>query len=185
MRRDTPSGTDRAGQKHPKRLNHFAHLSTKIAANQLVSTSSHQQKHRKCHRLTPPPISAVPTHAITGFRVHRLGPPQTTRNCASGRKPKALPKARQGKCCVPQLTNFKPRWRRVSTRQLIKALPRLVLRLSAPPLQRSASVQRHATTLQPVMPAEHHTAQGKASARAASRSIPTSSHAGGGSPHAS
>ena len=75
-------------------------------------------------RLAPPPVSPVPRHAITSFRAHRLAPPQTTRNCASRPKYRALPKARQDKCCVPQLPNFKPRWRRISTRQLPKHYPR-------------------------------------------------------------
>ena len=135
-------------------------------------------------RLAPPPVSPVPRHAITSFRAHRLAPPQTTRNCASRPKYKALPKARQDKCCVPQLPNFKPRWRRISTRQLTKALPKtrqvLVLRLAAHQLQRSAQVDCDATPQPPVMHAGQSIAQGKESARAAS-----SSHVSDGSPHAS
>ena len=135
-------------------------------------------------RLAPPPVSPVPRHAITSFRAHRLAPPQTTRNCASRPKYRALPKARQDKCCVPQLPNFKPRWRRISTRQLTKALPKtrqvLVLRLAAHQLQRSAQVDCDATPLPPVMHAGQSIAQGKESARAAS-----SSHVSDGSPHAS
>ena len=154
-------------------------------------------------------------------------PPRRNSSC---QRSQVLPKARQGKCscCSPPHTNFKPRERRISRRQLTEALPKArpvlvrhlaapqlqgrapiqcdattmqpvmpakqstaqarrghVLRLAAPPAQRSAPVQCGATPLQPAMPAEHRTAQGKASAQTASRSTPTSSHAGGGSPHAS
>jgi hypothetical protein len=87
---------------------------------------------------------------------------------------------RQGKCScrVPQHTNFKPRWRRISARQLIEALPKtrlvLVLHLAAHQRQLSAEVHCDATPPQHIMPAEQSTAQDKASARAASRSTPTS-----------
>ena len=128
--------------------------------------------------LAPPPVSPVPRHAITSFRAHRSAPPQTTRNCASRPKHDALPKARQDKSCVPQLPNFKPRRRRISTRQLTKARPKTrqesVLRLAGHQLRRCR-----------YMPAERSTAQDEARARAASRSPPTLSQAGGGSQPAS
>ena len=101
--------------------------------------------------LAPPPVSPVPRHAIAGFRAHRSAPPQTTRNCASRPKHNALPKARQDKCSVPQLPNFKPHRRRISTRQLTKARPKTrqepVLRLAAHQLRRSAQVDYDATPL--------------------------------------
>ena len=85
--------------------------------------------------------------------------------------------------------DFKLRWRRISTRQLTEALPKagpvLVLHLAAHQLQRSAPVRCDATPPQLIMPAEQSIAQGKASARAAPRSTPTSSHASVESPHAS
>ena len=86
-------------------------------------------------RFAPPPVSPVPRHSITGCRAHRLAPPLTTRNCASSPQLKTLPKARQDKCCVPQLPNFRPR-----------------------------QVDCDATPLPPVMHAEQSTAQGKESA---------------------
>jgi hypothetical protein len=97
---------------------------------------------------------------------------------------------RQGKCScrVQQNIDFKPRWRRISTRQLTEALlearPVLVLHLAAHQLQRRAPVRCDATPPQLIMPAEQSIAQGKASARAALRSTPTSSHASVESPHA-
>ena len=75
---------------------------------------------------------------------------------------------RQGKCScrVQQNNDFKLRWRRISTRQLIEALPKtrlvLVLHLAAHQLQRSAPVRCEATPPQLIMPAEQSTAQGKA-----------------------
>ena len=75
---------------------------------------------------------------------------------------------RQGKCsnCIAQYTHFKPRWRRISTRQLTEALPKarqgFLLRLAAHQLQRSAPVRCNATPPQLIMPAEPSTAQGKA-----------------------
>ena len=98
---------------------------------------------------------------------------------------------RQGKCscCVPQHTNFESHWRRISTRQLTRALPKvrpvLVLHLAAHQLQSRAPVQCDATALQLIMPAEQSIAQGKAGACAASRRTTTSSYAGGGSQPAS
>ena len=75
---------------------------------------------------------------------------------------------RQGKCsnCIAQYTHFKPRWRRISTRQLTEALPKarqgFLLRLAAHQLQRSAPIWCNATPPQLILPAEPSTAQGKA-----------------------
>ena len=162
-----------------------------LTLSDVQAASSEESEDQWCRRarLAPPPVSPVPRHAITGFRAHRLAPPQTTRNCARAPKPQTLPKARQGKCCFLQLPNFKPRWRRTTRRQFTKALANArqesVLHLAAPPAQRSAPVQSDATPLQPVMPAEHRTAPGEAIVHTASRRTPTSSHAGCGSPPAS
>ena len=53
-------------------------------------------------------------------------------------------------------TNFRPRWRRISTRQLTKALSKarqeLMRRLAAPPLRRSAPIQYDANRCNPSCP---------------------------------
>ena len=149
--RSTPTSADRARQQSAETPDA---LDGRIRGSVMTSC-----------RFAPPPVSPVPRHAITGFRAHRLAPPQTTRNCASRPKHNALPKARRDKCCVPQLPNFKPRRRRISTRQLTKARPKTrqepVLRLAAHQLRRSAQVDCDATPLPPVMHAEQSTGQGK------------------------
>jgi hypothetical protein len=85
---------------------------------------------------------------------------------------------REGKCScrVPQYTDFKLRWRRISTRPSTEALaktrPVLVLHLAAHQLQRSAPVHCDATPPRSIMAAEQSTAQGKAKARSTPRKTP-------------
>ena len=125
---------------------------------------------------------AAPRSTSSSTQRTRPGPVRC--NPAATRHARRTPHCpRQGKCsnCIAQYTHFKPRWRRISTRQLTEALPKarqgFLLRLAAHQLQCSAPVRCNATPPQLILPAEPSTAQGKASAHAAPRSTPTSSHA--------
>ena len=80
---------------------------------------------------------------------------------------------RQGKssCRVPQPTNFKPRWRRISTRQLIEALPqdkasaRAAPRCTPTSMQRTSPVRCHPAASHHASGAKYSPRQGKCSCR--------------------
>ena len=123
-----------------------------------------------CFRLAPIPVSPVPKHAITSFRVtaercrkQRETGQATHILCEADRRIPTMPSAAafmllvmpaeqslaqgkaSGSCCVPQHTKFKPPCRRISTRQLTGAPPKarlmLVLHLAAHQLQSRGLIQ--------------------------------------------